>query len=72
MSLEISLFMTVNIRKRSPPLLLLLVCASIEAECVAVVTIRGFRGFAIRSLKMISNVGHEGQVTECVLLLQFT
>lgn len=45
---------------------------SIEAECVAVVTIRGFRGFAIRSLKMISNVGHEGQVTECVLLLQFT
>lgn len=49
-------------------------CASaqIEAEFVAVVTIRGFRGFTIRSLKMISNVCHEGQLTECVLFLQFT
>lgn len=73
MSLEISLFMTIDIRKRSPPLLLLLVCASaqnIEAECLAVVTNRGFGGFTIRCLKMKSNVCHEGQVTKCVL--QFT
>lgn len=66
MSLEISLLSTFDTGKRFPVLLFCLCVQALEikGECGGVVTIRGFRGFTCRSLKMIFNVGHEGQVTE--------